>query len=329
MSWYPWFDEPWQIWRTQLNSGRLPQALRLSAAAGWGLTELAECLGFGLLCQKPGPSGLACGACHACRLLAQQNHPDWHWIAPPEKKSSLGIDQIRQLIEQAAKQSVLAARQVFVLDTADDLTLEAANALLKLLEEPGKDRLLLLLCHQPALLLPTLTSRCQSLSIQANQTQALAWLAQQKPQSDWPVRYCLSGEAPLPALDLTDAQFERLQNQLQALMAIGLQRQSPLEWDASDRASLRLLLDWLYRLSLQLLQLCMGCRLPSVSMLALAVPDAARAALVSRLDWQSLRQFIDELVQQNRQLSLSSSLNPSMQTDRLLIQWSKLFRGNA
>lgn len=323
----PWFDAPWQQWQSYGLAQRPPQALRLQAPPGWGLIEFSQQLVQAVLCEQPQASGQGCGQCHGCRLLSQHNHPDHHWIQPEDKKSSLGIDQIRQVIVQASQQPVLGRQQVFVFDLADELTTEAANALLKLLEEPGAERLLLLLCHQPARLLPTLASRCQTLVVPASDPDALAWLSQQRPQVDWPARYLLAGLAPLPALAMTDAEFETRHQGVQALLQIASQQRSSLDWPVADKDGLLRLFDWLYRLCHELLQIRLGGELNPVSMLGLAMTLAQQQRLAASIEGRFLRHFIDELIQQRRELSQSLSLNAGMQTDRLLIQWSRLFRG--
>jgi DNA polymerase-3 subunit delta' len=180
-----------------LASGRFPQAALLLGPAGVGKQRLALWIAQGLLCER-GP-GAPCGACTSCRQAAELGHPDLHWIVPIQRPKASDpdkqVDEARDLIGEAVQGrraqrayrpvdgmmghplasiryiqriAVLtpyrATHKVIVLGNADRLVLqeaspEAANALLKLLEEPPADTVLLLTASQPQALLPTIRSR--------------------------------------------------------------------------------------------------------------------------------------------------------------------------
>ncbi len=106
-----------------------------------------------------------CGECAHCYKLAKDVHPDLIWVAKSGKRIS--IDQIRQLQQQALYAPTEADRKVYVLEQIEDLSLEAANSLLKILEQPPPF-LVFILTARSANILPTILSRCQIIRLQAS-----------------------------------------------------------------------------------------------------------------------------------------------------------------
>jgi DNA polymerase-3 subunit delta' len=186
-----------------VRDGRLPQVILLTGAAGVGKQRLALWLAQLVLCEKAGEE--PCGTCRACRLVGSLSHPDLHWFVPiprpkasePDKQieeagqalaqameerraqplyppgdgmASHGIASVRQLQRQASLTPVEGGRRVFILGEADRLvpqeaSQEAANALLKLLEEPPRGSLFVLTTVDPRRLLPTMRSRAVPLRL--------------------------------------------------------------------------------------------------------------------------------------------------------------------
>ena len=172
---YPW-QEP--LWQQLASRPRHAHAYLLHGPAGIGKRDLAERLMARLLCQKPG--GLeACGQCKACHLLAAGTHPDVFVLEPEEADKAIKVDQVRELVSFVVQTAQLGGRKVVLLEPAEAMNLNSANALLKSLEEPSGDTVLLLVSHQPSRLLPTVKSRCvqQACPLPSPQ-QSLSWLAQ-------------------------------------------------------------------------------------------------------------------------------------------------------
>jgi DNA polymerase-3 subunit delta' len=146
----------------------MPHALLISGAACASLEHLAEVLAAGLLCDEPDAGGYACGGCTACLLLAAGNHPDLLWLRPDEADESTGrkaslqirIEGVRRLIATLTLRPHHGSMRVSVIDPAEAMNPAAANALLKVLEEPPPGNVLLLISERPMRLLPTLRSRC-------------------------------------------------------------------------------------------------------------------------------------------------------------------------
>lgn len=198
----PWLQAPMESLRTARVAGRLPPALLIHEAPGTGGVQLAIFFAQLLLCTGTPP---ACGHCNACRRVLSGEHPDFIRIGPdPESKlGQITVDQIRDLSAQLALSSYEGQGSCVLIEPAHALNRNAANALLKTLEEPRRDAHLLLLTTNPSLLPATVRSRCQKLPLRApTAEQALSWLTTRQPQdrAHWPAVLEILGVAPLEAL---------------------------------------------------------------------------------------------------------------------------------
>src|SRR2546429_2537499 len=106
-----------------------------------------------------------CNACLSCRKVLHGNHPDLHVIARPSDKQFIVIEQIRSLQSDSARKTMEGRRNVFIIQGAHAMNMQAANCLLKTLEEPEPDVVLLLTVPDAGLLLPTILSRVQQVSM--------------------------------------------------------------------------------------------------------------------------------------------------------------------
>jgi len=137
------------LWGEALRSGRLAHAYLL---VGEGAALVARRFLLQLYCER------ACGKCPACIKVKHGTHPDVHWVVKSGKR--IGIDQVRQLQRDARFRPLESSRKVYVIEGAEDLSPEAANSLLKILESPPPYVVFLLLADSLRLL-PTIISRCQ------------------------------------------------------------------------------------------------------------------------------------------------------------------------
>ena len=137
---------------------RLPQGILWVNALPEQVSDFVKIV----LCQKPSANNSkACGQCKACLLFASEaGHPDLIWLKPEGKLNLIKIDQVRDIIEFLSKSAQQGGYRVVVFEQAEGLNIAAQNALLKSLEEPGANSLLLLTSLRPDLLLPTIKSRC-------------------------------------------------------------------------------------------------------------------------------------------------------------------------
>ena len=173
-----WQKAAWQNFATRRLGAQMPHALMLTASPGLGLQQFAERARASLLCVAPLANAQACEKCRSCVARHAGSHPDDCAIHPEEGKVSIGIDLIRTAAERLSKTPQAGGFQVALIEPAHAMTIAAANALLKTLEEPARDTVLILVSEQPGKLLPTVLSRCQRLHLsRPSKTQALAWLA--------------------------------------------------------------------------------------------------------------------------------------------------------
>lgn len=204
---YPWLEVAWR--RLLASRARPAQALLLAGPRGVGKGELARAWAQALLCETPQTDSAACGACPACHWFATDGHPDFLRVSLQEKTnregetrlaSAIEVEQAREVVEFVQLSTYRAGYRVVLIDPADMLNLAAANALLKVLEEPPLNTVFVLVSDQPRRLLPTIRSRCTRLDIGLPPAgTALRWLAGQE-VSDAENLLALSGGTPLDAL---------------------------------------------------------------------------------------------------------------------------------
>lgn len=243
MAVHPWQQGLWQSVCRLANEQRLPHALLLAAAEGMGKRQFARVLAWWRLCQQPTAEG-ACGHCRSCQLLKAGTHPDLLWVSPEGEGDKVSkvikIEQARAVVEFASQSAQMQGHRVVVLTPADALNTAAANALLKTLEEPGRDTLFLLLTDRPAGLLATIRSRCQLLPMpQAELAPLQDWLlGQGVPAAQLQTLWSLARGAPERVVALAETVwFKARHDVLQALQGVAERRLAPLQ-AASGLASL-------------------------------------------------------------------------------------------
>ena len=201
----PWHAESWAQMQGRLAAGRMPHALLLAGPAGLGKRAFAERLARRLLCTALSAEGEACGRCRGCVLYVAGTHPDLLRVGfelnrEGKPRSEIVIDQVRRLCDRLVLSSQFGGWKVALLDPADALNAAASNALLKTLEEPTRDALLLLLADMPSRLSATIRSRCQRLTFRVPaRTDAQTWLTSQD-LADAPVALDAAGGNPGLAL---------------------------------------------------------------------------------------------------------------------------------
>lgn len=158
--------------RNMLSSGRMPHALLFVGPTGIGKMLVARTLAAAILCG--GGRAEPCGECPSCRLVAQGTHPDLIELAADG--ASLKIDQIRALQHEAALAPYYGSGRVFLVEEAERLTVQAANSLLKILEEPPAGSVFILTAASQHAMLPTVVSRCRVFTFRPLAPEALARL---------------------------------------------------------------------------------------------------------------------------------------------------------
>jgi len=152
-----------RILKDELDSSRIHHAYLFIGKNGVGKQRLALEFTKAILCQEQGVD--ACDKCLACRKIDHSNHPDLRIINIEEESNSIKIDQIRELQKDIAYKPYDSHRKVYIITDADKITTEAANSLLKTLEEPPDYAVIILLAEEVDKLLPTVISRCQQIQL--------------------------------------------------------------------------------------------------------------------------------------------------------------------
>ena len=148
-----WLDPAREEFRNRLQSDRLAHAFLLSGQTGTGKQGLVMEMAAALLClEKSLP---ACGSCRSCQLLASGAHPDFRILSfelndKGKLRSEIVIDQVRELISFLQLTTTISEKKVALIQPAEAMNKNAANALLKTLEEPPGDAVILLLSHDPS-----------------------------------------------------------------------------------------------------------------------------------------------------------------------------------
>ncbi|MDD4600094.1 hypothetical protein SDC9_14757 [bioreactor metagenome] len=140
-----------------LSNGRVPHALLFVGPEGVGKATVARLFAAGLLCSGAGQK--PCGECSSCKQVHAMSHPDLIVMLPDG--ASIKIDQVRQLQREVALAPYYGQRRVGIIDAAETMTVQAANSLLKTLEEPPSDTVFILISNSRQQLLPTIISRCR------------------------------------------------------------------------------------------------------------------------------------------------------------------------
>lgn len=219
----PWQKTLWVQINQRWQAQRLPHAVLLQGAAGLGKLMFAQWLAQALLCEARILDLVPCGQCASCRLYVAGSHPDLVVIAPEEDKQQISVDQIRAANERLSMTSARRGYRVTLIEPAHQMTVAAANSLLKTLEEPGRHSLIVLITAQPSALLPTIRSRCQQFALATPSTEvAQAWLTQQTGTAVPIELLSYVGGAPLRALQYAQGRFATLRQSMSpGLQALG------------------------------------------------------------------------------------------------------------
>jgi DNA polymerase-3 subunit delta' len=271
----PWHDPLWRQIQQRHAAGRLPHALLLAGSAGLGKLIFARRLAQALLCESPTGEGDGCGQCRSCRLFRAGSHPDYSVVQPEDeqkagenaasageagetssskkKKSKvIKIDQIRDLCAFLSHTAQYGGYKIALLEPADQLNVNAANSLLKTLEEPPGTCLLLLVAARPARLPATVRSRCQLIRFDRPAVElALPWLKTHLSGGLEPENLLeVAGGAPLVALRYAEGdRWQRRRELAENYDRLLTGRLDPIQaaeqWTQGDLAeNLRWLIGW-------------------------------------------------------------------------------------
>ena len=190
----PWLLPDWQALLARHDQGTMPHAVMLQGIQGIGKQAFAGHAANTLLCEVSGEA--ACGDCASCKLLAAGTHPDLRILEPLAKEvtvnkekvlkqeATIKVDAIRALSDWLRLTPHFNAYRIAIIRPAEAMTISAANALLKTLEEPARHCLLMLLVTDSGSLPATVRSRCQLFQLAVrDRSTTIDWLVTQQIQN--------------------------------------------------------------------------------------------------------------------------------------------------
>lgn len=332
---YPWHTRQWHTLERLAAGRRLGHALLLSGRPGTGTESLGESFAHERLCEaeESASAPRPCGTCRSCLLLAADSHPDLKRVSPLEDGKAIVIDQVRELADYYSLKPHYNRGKVTIINPADRMNRAAANALLKVLEEPPDGALLILVCNHFSGLPMTIRSRCVRIACEhVDPAQARAWLQAQLGavgESEIDALLAECGGAPLAAHALAGAQDRDLAARLLVTigsLAAGKTHALSAARGFSDLSSERLL------------QLLLGAatRLilakfasPSYYDRSHTAPDPGLQAIADHLNLKHLYAFVDLLFETKALLTRHPGLREADIVDSLWLGLGKMTRYSA
>ena len=201
----PWHMSLWQRFQNMADQDKLSHAIVLTGLAGVGKSSFAHALAQSFYCDSPDDKRIGCGRCASCHQFEAGTVSDFRQLQPEEGAASISVDQVRDCIEFLELSRDRERKKIALVYPAERLTVSAANSLLKTLEEPPGDTLIVLLTSQPERLLMTIRSRCQVFSISPpSHVEGVQWLHSQG-FDDSALALDVSGNAPIAAREFCDS----------------------------------------------------------------------------------------------------------------------------
>lgn len=325
---YPWQVNTWQ--HVNQDKQRMPHALLLHGHSGIGKYDFARYFSQSLLCSNSTPQGDACGECSSCTWFHDESHPDFRLLSPEQeaedetapakkvkKKHQISVSQIRELSDFLSLTSHRSeGLRIVLIHPAETLNTASANALLKMLEEPAVGVVFILVTHQLQRLLPTITSRCQKISMPVpDEAEGLMWLNEQGVQNAKQQLAYLDG-SPIKVFT-EQLQFNQL-TEVWHLLALGEKLQAHIAAPAliasSVEAGVIALQKWTYDIAAIKLTRQIRYHVAHIG----ALQALAEKVNLSKLF--QLQNKIDEL----RKLA-QHPLNHELQMESLLLEYTKVF----
>jgi len=323
---FPWQHSQWQILQQRREAEKLPHALLLVGPEGIGKKVFAENFAHSILCSNNTENHQACGKCRQCQLIAVGNHPDLIVIEPEEAGKAIKIEQIRQLINVADKSSQMGGYKVIIINPADAMNTNAANALLKTLEEPVRNTLLILITHRLMSLVATIRSRCQMIYFPApSESVAIDWLQSQSRDrlSSEKIKLLLSlaNNAPLQALHFVEEDILSVREDIFKQWIDFTNRKVDIvalssQWNKLNLSQLLMhLKSWVSDI----------IKIQQAESTEIINQDFVKtlSTLAEKSSTQKLFLFLDELNKVHHWVNGNTSLNTQMLIEGLMLSWMK------
>jgi DNA polymerase-3 subunit delta' len=339
---YPWLEDTWRTLLARRKS--LPHALLFAGREGIGKIDLVRRLAQSMACEAPAADGAACAACQSCRWYAAESHPDYREIRPESMRAAaqdavepasdadastskrkpsqeIRIEDVRGLQDFIFLSSHQRGGRIIVFYPAETLNANAANALLKCLEEPPAGTYFMLVAHRPGDLPATIHSRCQKVILPTpDVAQAEQWLRTQG-MAEPALSLAQTGNAPLLALTMNEPEYWHQRKSL----FDGLTAATPDALALAERlreVPVARLLGWLQRWTYDLLSVRAGGPVrynPDYRQSLVRLAATTGAIEISRYHRDLLRE----------QRTVSHPLNARLYAERLLLTYAALMRRGA
>ena len=302
-----WLADFSDSWRARAAQGRVPHAVMLLGPAGAG----KRCAAAWIAGHQLGLAKTSVLPEYPCSV---PEHADLRWMRPPEDKHTIGIEQIRELVAEMSMTSYAGGSKVAVIEPANAMTANAANSLLKTLEEPPGDALLMLVTDKTGRLPATIFSRCQRINMPVpSESESLEWLDRLQPATNWPHALRAAGNAPLAAITACES-LDAGKAMSRDFAALSAGSVGPLDvasqWARHDA---EFVLDWMARE----VQKCIYAATGAASAIAgRAVGDS----VLKRMDRRNLFCYLDIINRLRGQPA--GSFNFQLTLESLLIDWA-------
>lgn len=323
---FPWQISNWKNLTSSHENNRLAHGILFYGAAGTGKNDFAIEFSHWLLCEQP-LADKACGECKSCQLIKADSNPDLLRLMPEEEGKAIKVDQVRGLIEKMSLTRHGRGKRVIIISPADALNMNASNSLLKTLEEPPANTVLILISDKPSKLVATIRSRTQMIRFDLPTTeQSLSWLSEHHIKNPELVLK-LSAGAPLAAKAMAEDEGLQIRDKLFQ----NWQELAKGDADALESATMwikdgfkildNLPLKWVSSWLMDIIRVLQGGHIENMSN-----ADYAKTLqnLAGQVDLKSVYGLLDRL---NDTIRLTESpANQLMLVEGLLLHWAGLKR---
>lgn len=318
---HPWHQTHWKRFLKSLQQDHLAHAILLCGQEHTGKLDFAAIMAKTLLCERPTEQG-PCQQCQSCKTYDAGSNPDFMRIALLDDKQQIGVDQIRTMSAFLTLSRSFKGERVALIESAERMNQNAANSLLKSLEEPAEHSIILLVSSQPSSLLPTIRSRCRIEHLGSpNRHDAIYWLKKHTGlDSHFEEELDIAQGRPLQAIQIDEENIQERRNfqsdlkhivELQAAITVTAKK-----WDKKDLSQL---LDWQLNWVADLIKLNQQA---TVEPYKLKQNHAFYESMNSHLDTRRYWTLYDALISQKP--LVHTSVNPLILTENMLMSWLEI-----
>ncbi|SRR5579883_95793 len=318
---YPWQTSQWQRLTELKQQNRLPHALLLKGAAGLGKRFFALEFARFLLCRE---QNAPCHQCHGCHLFAAGSHPDFMLLEPEQSGGAIKIDQIREMVQFVSETAMQSGFRVIIVNPAHAMNVYSANALLKTLEEPAPNTIIILISDQSARLPATLLSRCQKIFFQKPTIhESSAWLNENSEILQAELLLNLAQGAPLKAKEFSETDLLATRKTLyDGLHLLKDQKMDPITLAAKlqecdPKVFFELLFMWLQ-------DMLRFNATRDKNHLTNSDYEGVFSQLVHKISTQQLFHFLDHVKKIYSHVLTGLNLNRLLMLEELLMRWVQL-----